>query len=91
MIACFSLELMSRNVIMSSVFLRSVQWHRDRLLISKNLQWVSAKNISMGERSMMADLLGMQVVGCHDRCLGLLCVISGNKRAIFSNIKERVW
>ncbi|KAL5821385.1 hypothetical protein ACOSQ3_023267 [Xanthoceras sorbifolium] len=39
----------------------------------------------------MASILGVQLVGCHERYLGLPSFTFRKKQSLFSNIKERVW
>ncbi|KAL5754654.1 hypothetical protein ACOSP7_022874 [Xanthoceras sorbifolium] len=39
----------------------------------------------------MASILDVQLVGCHERYLGLPSFTFRKKQSLFSNIKERVW
>ncbi|KAL5752677.1 hypothetical protein ACOSQ2_023184 [Xanthoceras sorbifolium] len=41
--------------------------------------------------NQMASILGVQLVGCHERYLGLPSFTFRKKQSLFSNIKERVW
>ncbi|KAK0580643.1 hypothetical protein LWI29_004599 [Acer saccharum] len=50
-----------------------------------------SKQVSQADRCVLATILGMTVVGCHSKYLGLPCVIGRNKRASFEDIKDRVW
>ncbi|KAK2658362.1 hypothetical protein Ddye_004895 [Dipteronia dyeriana] len=50
-----------------------------------------SRYISAGERNYMANLMGVQVVQCHTKCLGLPSFSSRNKRRVFAAIKKRVW
>ncbi|KAK0608384.1 hypothetical protein LWI29_029944 [Acer saccharum] len=50
-----------------------------------------SKQISQAGRGVLANVLGMSIVGCHSKYLGLSCVIGRNKIASFDVIKDRVW
>ena len=39
----------------------------------------------------LVQIIGVQLVGCHERCLGFPSFTGRNKKAIFASIKDRVW
>ncbi|KAH7567869.1 hypothetical protein JRO89_XS07G0170900 [Xanthoceras sorbifolium] len=39
----------------------------------------------------IADILGVRIVGCHERYIGLPSFIFRKKKHLFTNIKDRVW
>ncbi|KAK3207112.1 hypothetical protein Dsin_021158 [Dipteronia sinensis] len=49
------------------------------------------RQISSEVRNELADVLGMKVVESHETYLGLPCQTSRSKRAMFDDIKHRVW
>ncbi|KAI9156545.1 hypothetical protein LWI28_008377 [Acer negundo] len=48
-------------------------------------------SISCGERAMLADILGVVAVDCHERYLGLPCFTGRKKKEIFSDILSKIW
>ncbi|KAI9162186.1 hypothetical protein LWI28_024695 [Acer negundo] len=45
--------------------------------------------VAEGER--LASLIGIKLVACHEKYLGLPCFTGRNKRKLFANIADRVW
>ncbi|KAK2650147.1 hypothetical protein Ddye_017636 [Dipteronia dyeriana] len=50
-----------------------------------------SKQISTSDRNLLAGFLEMKIVDHHDKYLGLPCVTSRSKGALFNSVKERVW
>ncbi|KAK3225330.1 hypothetical protein Dsin_005192 [Dipteronia sinensis] len=50
-----------------------------------------SKHLAVSDMNDMANLLGVQVVECHVKYLGLPSFIERNRHRLFANIKERVW
>ncbi|KAK3221344.1 hypothetical protein Dsin_008369, partial [Dipteronia sinensis] len=48
-------------------------------------------NFSKQMGTQMAAVLGVLLVDCHERYLGLPCLTWRNKRKVFTNIVDRVW
>ncbi|KAL5549984.1 hypothetical protein UlMin_000160 [Ulmus minor] len=48
-------------------------------------------NVQVAVQSDLAGLLGVKVVDCQDKCLGLPTFVSSCKRDLFNYIKSRVW
>ena len=45
---------------------------------------------SMGERAYLGNLLGMKVVNCHEKYLGLPTMVGRKKGAVFRTVRERL-
>ncbi|KAK2663281.1 hypothetical protein Ddye_001855 [Dipteronia dyeriana] len=43
------------------------------------------------EGKRLAEMIGVQLVDCHEKYLGLPCFTGRSKRNLFSNITDRVW
>ncbi|KAL0402341.1 UNVERIFIED_CONTAM: hypothetical protein Slati_4264000 [Sesamum latifolium] len=52
---------------------------------------VFSRNTPMDCREELATILGVQVVGRHDKYLGLPAVVGRSKKVIFQNLKDNVW
>ncbi|KAK2665976.1 hypothetical protein Ddye_004550 [Dipteronia dyeriana] len=50
-----------------------------------------SKQISTSDKNLLAGFLEMKIVDHHNKYLGLSCVTSRSKRALFNSVKERVW
>ncbi|KAL5773583.1 hypothetical protein ACOSQ2_013507 [Xanthoceras sorbifolium] len=50
-----------------------------------------SKQVPIGVSSALALSLGVTLVPCHAKYLGLPCVASRNRRNLFDGIKSRVW
>ncbi|KAL5780225.1 hypothetical protein ACOSQ2_010962 [Xanthoceras sorbifolium] len=50
-----------------------------------------SKQVAPGVSSALALLLGVNLVPCHAKYLGLPCVATRNRRNLFDGIKSRVW
>ncbi|KAK2651128.1 hypothetical protein Ddye_018617 [Dipteronia dyeriana] len=50
-----------------------------------------SKGVSRHRASNLARILGVQLVWCHERYLGLPSFAGKNKRELFTNIRDRVW
>ncbi|KAK3218543.1 hypothetical protein Dsin_012513 [Dipteronia sinensis] len=48
-------------------------------------------SIPLFEGKRLAALIGVKIVDCHEKYLGLPCVTRRSKRKIFSDIANRVW
>ncbi|KAL5820908.1 hypothetical protein ACOSQ3_022790 [Xanthoceras sorbifolium] len=51
----------------------------------------SSKQVSKLEAHQLAYILGVQLVGCHEKYLGLPSFTGKNKGRLFNSIKSRVW
>ncbi|KAK3225040.1 hypothetical protein Dsin_004902 [Dipteronia sinensis] len=50
-----------------------------------------SKSVSRQRVRICASTIGVQLVGCHERHLGLPSFVSKNKSEVFKSIKDRVW
>ncbi|KAK3230320.1 hypothetical protein Dsin_002201 [Dipteronia sinensis] len=50
-----------------------------------------SKTINKNHSIRLADIIGVCLVGCHERYLGLPSFTSAKKNELFSEIKDRVW
>ncbi|KAK3189020.1 hypothetical protein Dsin_028581 [Dipteronia sinensis] len=51
----------------------------------------TSPSLSVVEGERLASLVGIRLVDCHEKYLGLPCFTGKNKRKIFANIVDRVW
>ncbi|KAK3229242.1 hypothetical protein Dsin_001123 [Dipteronia sinensis] len=50
-----------------------------------------SKRVNRQRATGLARLLGVQLVRCHERYLGLPSFAGKNKKVLFANIRDRVW
>ncbi|KAK3188890.1 hypothetical protein Dsin_028451 [Dipteronia sinensis] len=50
-----------------------------------------SRGVSYQRADNLACIVGVSLVDCHERYLGLPSFAGRNKKQIFSNIKDRVW
>jgi hypothetical protein len=60
-----------------------VNYQKSAMCVSKGV----AKRRAIG----LARIVGVRLVACHDRYLGLPSFAGRNKKEIFSNVREKVW
>ncbi|KAK2656123.1 hypothetical protein Ddye_009175 [Dipteronia dyeriana] len=80
---------------------------RDCLAIRRVLDWYAlasgqmvnfhksvmcvSKKVTTGRAANLARILGVQLVQCHERYLGLPSFAGQNRQTLFTNIKDRIW
>ncbi|KAL5752203.1 hypothetical protein ACOSP7_022384 [Xanthoceras sorbifolium] len=57
----------------------------------ENSAMCCSKQVSKLEAHQLAYILGVQLVGCHKKYLGLPSFTGKNKSKLFNSIKSRVW
>ncbi|KAK2640685.1 hypothetical protein Ddye_028480 [Dipteronia dyeriana] len=60
-----------------------VNFHKSTVCVSKM--------VSHSRAVSLARNLGVQLVGCHERYLGLPSFVGKNKKQLFANIRDRIW
>ncbi|KAL5856995.1 hypothetical protein ACOSQ3_004453 [Xanthoceras sorbifolium] len=67
----------------SAAFGQVVNFYKSALCVSKHI------SPSMGH--ILANIIGVCLVGCHEHYLGLPCVVGRSKSQLFSTIRSCVW
>ncbi|KAK2658346.1 hypothetical protein Ddye_004879 [Dipteronia dyeriana] len=78
---CYAIKRISETY--SEALGQVMKFNKSSLCVSKHVPQRCAWNY--------ARIVGVQLVGCHERYLRLPSFVSWNKSELFSSIKDRVW